>query len=63
LLPLVVAALRERFIVCRANAANCCSTSQKKKPSQTLSPRPWWPTSFMPSFQSPVPISGRPCAP
>ena len=28
-----------------------------------LSPRPPWPTRFMPSFQSPVPISGRPCAP
>ena len=32
-------------------------------PSQTLSPRPPAPTRFIPSFQSPVPISGRPCAP
>ena len=35
----------------------------RNQPSQTLSPRPSWPTRFMPSFQSPVPISGRPCAP
>jgi len=27
------------------------------------SPRPPRPTRFMPSFQSPAPISGRPCAP
>src|SRR3546814_1110317 len=32
-------------------------------PSQTLSPRPPSPTRFMPSFQSPVPISGRPRPP
>ena len=44
-------------------AANSRSTSQRKKPSQTLSPRPCEPTRFMPSFQSPPPISGRPCAP
>ncbi len=31
--------------------------------SHTLSPLPSTPTRFMPSFQSPVPISGRPCAP
>ena len=31
--------------------------------SHTLSPRPSGPTRFMPSFQSPVPISGRPCGP
>ena len=34
-----------------------------KKPSHMLSPRPSWPTRFMPSFQSPAPISGRPCGP
>ena len=39
------------------------STSHRKKPSHTLSPCPRWPTRFMPSFQSPAPISGRPCAP
>ena len=36
-------------------AAPCAGTS----PSQTLSPRPWRPTRFMPSFQSPLPISGQ----
>ena len=47
----------------RDSAANCFSTAQRKKPSQTLSPAPSIPTRFMPSFQSPEPISGRPCAP
>ncbi len=28
----------------------------RKKPNQTLSPLPCWPTRFMPSFQSPEPI-------
>ena len=35
----------------------------KNQPFQTLSPLPPAPTLFMPSFQSPVPISGRPCGP
>ena len=38
-------------------------TTVRNQPSQTLSPRPSWPTRFIPSFQSPEPISGRPCAP
>lgn len=38
-------------------------TRSRKKPSQTLSPRPWWPTRFMPSFQSPEPMSGKPWRP
>src|SRR5207245_2737879 len=29
----------------------------------TLAPRPSRPTRFIPSFQSPVPMSGKPCAP
>jgi hypothetical protein len=33
------------------------------QPSQTLSPLPPAPTRFMPSFQSPPPISGSPCSP
>ena len=33
--------------------ANCSSTSYRKNASQTLSPLPWMPTRFMPSFQSP----------
>ncbi len=33
------------------------------QPFQTLSPCPWAPTLFMPSFQSPVPISGMPWGP
>ena len=49
----------------RASAigANPARTVCRNQPSQTLSPRPSWPTRFMPSFQSPDPISGRPWAP
>ena len=47
----------------RASSANCLSTSHRKKASQTLSPLPCLPTRFMPSFQSPEPISGSPCSP
>ena len=47
----------------RASALKRWSTSYRKKPSQTLSPLPLAPTRFMPSFQSPEPISGRPCSP
>ena len=45
------------------SAAKSVSTPCRKKPSHVLSPRPAWPTRFMPSFQSPAPKSGRPCAP
>ncbi len=45
------------------SGANSFSTTTRNQPSQTLSPRPSWPTRFMPSFQSPEPISGRPWAP
>src|SRR3546814_3938389 len=44
-------------------SSDLLSTSYRKNPSQTLSPRPPSPTRFMPSFQSPVPISGRPRPP
>ena len=47
----------------RASGAKRCSTAIRKNASQTLSPLPPAPTRFMPSFQSPAPISGRPCAP
>ena len=47
----------------RASGANAVSVACRNQPSQTLSPRPCSPTRFMPSFQSPVPISGRPCGP
>ncbi len=47
----------------RARAENSRSTSQTKKPIHTLSPLPCSPIRFMPSFQSPPPISGRPCTP
>ena len=46
-----------------AIGANCSSAEYRNQPSQTLSPRPATPTRFMPSFQSPVPNSGRPCEP
>ena len=49
--------------LCSASAANRCKMSYRKKPSQTLSPLPSIPTRFIPSFQSPAPISGRPCSP
>ena len=45
------------------SGANSFSTTTRNQPSHTLSPRPSWPTRFIPSFQSPEPISGRPCAP
>ena len=35
----------------------------RNHPSHTLSPRPPMPTRFMPSFQSQLPIKGRPCGP
>ena len=47
----------------RHSRANESRTAQRNQASQTLSPRPSMPTRFIPSFQSPVPISGRPCGP
>ena len=35
----------------------------RNQASHTLSPLPSWPTRFMPSFQSPPPMSGSPCTP
>ena len=45
------------------SGAKSVSTPCRKKPSHVLSPRPRCPTRFIPSFQSPVPNSGSPCAP
>ena len=42
------------------NCAKDSSTVTRNHPRQTLSPRPSPPTRFMPSFQSPSPIKGRP---
>ena len=47
----------------RRAARGAARVAHRNQPSQTLSPLPPAPTRFMPSFQSPVPISGRPCAP
>ena len=47
----------------RAKGTKPSTTLHRNQPSQTDSPRPSWPTRFMPSFQSPVPISGRPWLP
>ena len=49
----------------RASAilANSQRTVCRNQPSHTLSPLPSCPTRFMPSFQSPVPISGSPWLP
>ena len=46
-----------------ASGANSSMVRSSSQPSQTLSPLPPSPTRFMPSFQSPPPISGRPCSP
>ena len=46
-----------------AKGAKRSTALHRNQASQTDSPRPSWPTRFMPSFQSPVPISGRPCRP
>ncbi|MDT4827103.1 hypothetical protein FQZ97_604380 [compost metagenome] len=46
-----------------AMGAKRSTTLHRNHASHTDSPRPSWPTRFMPSFQSPVPISGRPCTP
>ena len=49
---------------CSARSANAsAAVASMNQPFQTLSPLPPAPTWFMPSFQSPVPISGRPCGP
>jgi hypothetical protein len=42
------------------SGANSLRTTWRKKPTQELSPRPSRPTRFMPSFQSPLPMMGRP---
>ncbi len=46
--------------LCRSARSRPASCS-RNQPSQTLSPLPSSPTRFMPSFQSPPRISGRPC--
>src|SRR5690349_7896363 len=46
-----------------ASSAKRAKISYRKNPSHTLSPLPCSPTRFMPSFQSPDPIRGRPCSP
>ena len=42
------------------NGRNRSSTTRRNQASQTLSPCPSTPTRFMPSFQSPQPINGKP---
>ena len=54
---------RARSPRCSHRGANDVSTMWRNQPSQVLSPRPWGPTRFMPSFQSPLPMRGRPCGP
>ena len=45
------------------NGAKSASVFKRNQPTQTLSPLPWSPTLLIPSFQSPEPISGKPCEP
>src|SRR6185369_1750498 len=45
------------------NGTKSDSVLIKNQPTQTLSPLPSLPTVFIPSSQSPDPISGKPCAP
>jgi len=47
----------------RASGIQSLTMAHRNQASHTDSPLPSWPTRFMPSFQSPVPIRGRPCAP
>ncbi len=47
----------------RAWATNVSSVAARSQPSQTDVPRPSMPTLFMPSFQSPPRISGKPFSP
>ena len=60
---LPIALRRDRASPRARRRANGRQEATRNQPSQTLSPCPRAPTRFMPSFQSPVPISGRPCAP
>lgn len=46
-----------------ASGAKRATVRISSQPSHTLSPCPSAPTRFMPSFQSPVPMSGSPCRP
>ena len=66
LLPSINLKLRPKILDMKPGTrivANSFNTTTRNQPSQTLSPRPSWPTRFMPSFQSPDPMSGSPCAP
>ena len=60
--PAPVGGQRRIALSCHPRA-NESTTAQRNQASQTLSPRPSMPTRFMPSFQSPLPNSGSPCAP
>ena len=52
---------RDRFVRgARRSERTHCRTVTRNQPSHTLSPRPAWPTRFIPSFQSPEPMSGKP---
>ena len=53
----------ENHLVDKEIGINSFNTAYMKKPSHTLSPLPFAPTLLIPSFQSPVPILGRPCSP
>ena len=46
-----------------ATGVHFVRTVCRNQASHTLSPLPWMPTRFIPSSQSPVPISGRPWTP
>ena len=52
-----------KFPILSQIGINSFNTAYMKKPSHTLSPFPFAPTLLIPSFQSPVPILGRPCSP
>ena len=61
--PPIVGRARRHRRAARTTSANGRRIETRNQPSQTLSPLPPAPTRFMPSFQSPVPMSGRPWAP
>ena len=62
-LPIRRGLLADRLCDSAQTRQSAVNVAHRNQPSQTLSPRPSMPTRFMPSFQSPLPINGRPCAP
>ena len=63
LFSIVASFSNKLFFICSIIFVNLSNTLYKKNPSHTLSPLPLGPTLFIPSFQSPLPILGKPFSP